>query len=102
MKLLFLGGSGNISSESAALLRQRGHEIYVLGRGRTAVPPAYHALVADRKDPNAMRLALKDVKPDIVLNFLGYELDDVQKDFELFSNSVEQYIFISSATVYAK
>lgn len=102
MKILFLGGTGNISAECAAWLHGRGHEILVLSRGRAAVPPAYRTLRADRKDPAALRAALTGVRPDVVINFLGYELADVQLDYELFRDSVRQYIFISSATVYAK
>lgn len=49
-----------------------------------------------------MRAALKGVRPDVVLNFLGYSLADVQLDYELFREGVGQYLFISSATVYAK
>ena len=102
MTLLFIGGTGNISAECAAWLHARGHEIIVVSRGRTAVPSAYRVLVADRADAGAMRAALREVRPDAVLNFLGYELADVQLDFELFRNRVRKYIFISSATVYAK
>jgi nucleoside-diphosphate-sugar epimerase len=102
MKLLFLGGTGNISSDCAALLHQRGHEILILSRGRAAVPPGYRAITADRNDPAAMRAALKGVQPEVVLNFLGYDLPEVQADYELFQDAVRQYIFISSTVVYAK
>lgn len=102
MNLLFIGGTGNISTECAELLRRRGHDIFIIGRGRSAVPPAVHALQADRKDPAAMRAAIAGVKPDVVLNFLGYDLAEVQLDYALFKDSVRQYLFISSATVYAK
>jgi nucleoside-diphosphate-sugar epimerase len=102
MKILFIGGTGNISTECAALLHERGHKIHVLSRGRGAVPPQYKALVADRKDPAAMRSALKGLRPDVVINFLGYDLPDVQLDFDLFFDLVAQYVFISSTTVYAK
>ncbi len=102
MKILFLGGTGNISAECAAWLHGRGHEILAVSRGRAAVPPAYRPLRADRKDPAALRAALTGVRPDVVINFLGYELADVQLDYELFRDSVRQYVFISSATVYAK
>jgi nucleoside-diphosphate-sugar epimerase len=102
MKILLLGGTGNISGECAALLHERGHEILILTRGQSAVPPEYTAIRADRKDPAAMRAALKGAQPDAVLNFLGYELAEVQLDHELFRKSVRQYVFISSATVYAK
>src|SRR5712675_1461778 len=102
MKILFIGGTGNISAECAALLHQRGHEILVLGRGRSAVPPEYQAIVADRQDLAAMRAALKGVQPEVVLNFLGYDLADLEIDYKLFQGVVSQYVFISSATVYAK
>ena len=84
MKILFIGGTGNISSECAALLHQLGHEILVLSRGRAAMPSGYRAIRADRKDPAAMRTALKGVTPDVVLNFIGYDVPEVQADYELF------------------
>ena len=102
MKVLFLGGTGNISADCAALLHSRGHEVFVLSRGRNPVPPGCRALKADRKEPAAMRAALQGVQPDVVLNFLGYDLQDVQLDYELFHGVVRQYMFISSTTVYAK
>ncbi|MFO1496954.1 MAG: NAD-dependent epimerase/dehydratase family protein [Verrucomicrobiota bacterium] len=102
MKILFIGGTGNISADCAALLRARGHDICVMTRGRGAVPPDYHALVADRKDLEAVRASLSGLKPDVVLNFLGYELSDVQADHALFRGRTGQYVFISSTTVYAR
>jgi nucleoside-diphosphate-sugar epimerase len=102
MQILFIGGTGNISSDCAELLAQQGHQIVVVGRGRSAVPAPYRALVADRKDPAGMRLVLQGFRPDVVLNFLGFERSDVQLDFSLFHGVIRQYVFISSATVYAK
>src|SRR5450631_2573887 len=102
MKILFLGGTGNISAECAALLHERGHEILVVTRGRNAVPPGYRAIVADRKDAVAMRAALNGVQPQVVINFLGYDLTEVQADYELFKGVVRQYVFISSTSVYEK
>jgi nucleoside-diphosphate-sugar epimerase len=102
MKILFLGGTGNISAECAALLHERGHDILVLSRGRNAVPPGYHAIQADRKDAAAISGALRGVQPEVVINFLGYDLPDVQVDYELFNGIVRQYVFISSTVVYAK
>ena len=55
MRILFIGGTGNISADCAALLHERGHEILVVSRGRSAVPPHYRAILADRKDAAAMR-----------------------------------------------
>src|SRR5436190_13810509 len=102
MKIIFLGGTGNISAECAALFYERGHEIIVLSRGHSQVPFQYSTIIADRKDANAMRAALEGLRHEIVINFLGYELADVQTDFALFSGIIRQYVFISSATVYSK
>jgi len=102
MKILFIGGTGNISAECAALLHERGHEVLILTRGRTSVPSNYVAVTADHKDPAATRAALKGIRPDVVLNFIAFDVPDVQLDYELFRGSVRQYIFISSTTVYAR
>jgi len=102
MNILLLGGTGNISAECAALLHERGHEVTLLSRGRRPTPPGWRALQADRQDLPAMRAALKGLAPDVVVNFLGYERSDVELDFELFHDAVRQYVFISSASVYAK
>src|SRR6266567_1583137 len=102
MKVLFIGGTGNISADCAALLQQRGHEILVLTRGISPIPVEYFSIRADRKDLSSMRKALNGVRPDIVLNFLGYELSDLEIDYAVFKEAVRQYLFISSATVYTK
>lgn len=102
MNILFIGGTGNISADCAALLHERGHQIAVLSRGRNPVPAAYRPIRANRKDLAAMRTALQGAQPEVVINFLGYELADVRADFELFHDTLRQYLFISSTTVYAK
>src|SRR5258705_303840 len=101
MKILFLGGTGNISTECAAVLHERGHEIIVLSRGRTPVPTEYRAVQADRKDAEALHTALRGVEPDVAINFIGYEPSDLKVDFTVLNGVVRQYVFISSATVYA-
>lgn len=98
MKILFIGGTGNISTDCAALLHERGHEITVLTRGHSPVPAAYRAVIGDRRD----LAVLASVTADVVINFLGYDLPDVEADYAVFAGKIRQYIFISSATVYAK
>jgi nucleoside-diphosphate-sugar epimerase len=66
------------------------------------VPPGYRTIRADRKDRSALAKGLGDFRPDVVLNFIGYEVEDVQLDYELFRGRVGQYIFISSTTVYSR
>ena len=102
MRVLFLGGTGNISTECAAWLYQNGRQVCIISRGRSLVPAEYEAVQADRHDQAGMRAAVRQLKPDVVLNFIGYDLADVMADVDLFTSRVQQYIFISSTTVYAK
>jgi nucleoside-diphosphate-sugar epimerase len=102
LRILFLGGSGNISTACAARLHEHGHEIWVLSRGRAPLPREYRSLQGDRKDPAALRHAVAEARPEVVINFLGYEPAEVHLDHEAFRGSVAQYLFISSATVYEK
>jgi nucleoside-diphosphate-sugar epimerase len=102
MKILFIGGTGNISGECSRLLHERGHEVAVLTRGNNTVPREFQAVVGDRKDLASMNQAVQATHPEVVVNFLGYELADVQLDAQLCEGIVRQYVFISSATVYLK
>jgi nucleoside-diphosphate-sugar epimerase len=47
-------------------------------------------------------MALKGVEADVVMNFLGYDLADVETDYSLFAGTTRQYLFISSTSVYAR
>ena len=102
MEILIIGGTGNISTDCAALLHSRGHDISVLTRGQSTVPPEYKALRADRKDLISFRNAVSSLPIDIAINFLGFDVPDLTLDFEVFNGRLRQYIFISSATVYSK
>ena len=102
MKVLLIGGTGNISSDTASLLHTQGHEIFVLTRGKTPVPPAYRAVVADRKNIESMRAAIATVNPDVAINFIGFEVADLELDFAVLNGRIQQYIFISSTTVYTR
>lgn len=102
MRILFIGGTGNLSADCVELLYRQGHEVCVLTRGGSAMPEGYRRVVADRKDAQSFGKAIESCFPDIVVNFLGFDTSDVELDHSLFAGRVRQYLFISSATVYAK
>ena len=102
MDVLFIGGTGNLSSDCAALLRSRGHRVTLLTRGRLPVPTGYEAIQADHADAAATKVALSGRCFDAVLNFIGYDVPDVRLDAELFRGRTPQYLFISSTVVYRK
>ena len=100
--VLLIGGSGNISTDVARLLAARGHRVSAVTRGQRAAPEGVRLLTADRHDAEALRRALGADGPDVVINFLGYTPEDVALDHALFAGRIRQYIFISTAMVYAK
>jgi nucleoside-diphosphate-sugar epimerase len=102
MHILFIGGTGNISSECARLLHRRGHRISVVSRGHRTVPEEFETITADRYDASAFPAAVADRTFDVVINFLGFHVPELELDFTCFRERVSQYLFISSATVYQK
>lgn len=102
MKILFIGGTGIISSSCSQLCVEKGYELYLLNRANNfRTPPADAKIIqADINDVNAVRSKLAKEKFDVVVNWIAFNEEDVKRDFELFRDKTEQYIFISTATVY--
>lgn len=101
MKLLFIGGTGNISSACVDLALERGHDVTLLTRGNQPLPPGVKALTGDRNDAAALgRAAAHNF--DSVLDFVAYKPEQVEAVIAAFSGHVGQYVFISSATVYRR
>jgi nucleoside-diphosphate-sugar epimerase len=105
VRLLYIGGTGLISSACLDLAVERGHEVSVLNRGRThnlPVPDGVKRLVADLADADAVRAALGEESFDAVVQWIGFTPDQIARDVALFTGRTTQYVFISSATVYRK
>ena len=103
LKVLFIGGSGIISSASSRLAVERGIDLYVLNRGATQLrplPPEATVLHADVHDPVSVRAALGDLEFDAVVDWVAFTPEHVQADIELFRGRTGQYVFISSASAY--
>jgi nucleoside-diphosphate-sugar epimerase len=103
LKVLFIGGSGIISSASSRLAVERGIDLYVLNRGATQLrplPPEAAVLHADVHDPVSVRAALGDLEFDAVVDWVAFTPEHVRSDIELFRGRTGQYVFISSASAY--
>jgi len=103
MKVLFIGGTGKISSAGARLAVDRGIDLYLLNRGQTTDRPAPKAaaiLQGDIRDKESARKALGDHKFDAVVNWIAFTPNHIETDLDLFRDRTGQYIFISSASVY--
>ena len=94
MKILLTGGSGYIGSVTTELLCDDGHAVTVfdnLERGhREAVDPRARLIVGDLRDPQPIRDAMRDLKPDAVVHFAAYALvgESMQEPLKYFENNV--------------
>src|SRR5258708_31094562 len=103
MKVLFIGGTGNISLSVSKLAVERGFDLYLLNRGRQSVAiEGAKTLLADITQPTQVRDALAGQHFDAVVNWIAYHESDIERDLALFGDNCGQYIFISSASAYQK
>ena len=103
MKVLFIGGTGKISSACSQLAIERGIELYLLNRGQTTARPAPNAariLPGDIRNKDSAAEALGSHHFDAVVNWIAYTPEHIETDLALFRERTGQYIFISSASAY--
>lgn len=102
MRVLFIGGTGIISSACTELALARGYRVTLLNRGRRGGAPAgAEVLQADVQSAEAER-ALAGRTFDAVVNFIAFTPADVERDVRRFAGRCGQYVLISSASVYQK
>ena len=104
MKVLFIGGTGNISTACTRLALQKGYDVYHLNRGNSENPfsESVKLIKSDINEHQKLKSILKGQHFDIVANFIAYIPEDIKRDYEIFSDKTDQYIFISSASAYQK
>lgn len=105
MRVLFIGGTGLISTACTKLAVERGIDLYLLNRGRSRtdqVPEGVTVLTADAHDKAAVEQAVAGHEFDVAVNWINFTRDHVEQDIEVFGGRVQQYIFISSASAYQK
>ncbi len=105
MKALFIGGTGTISM---AIIRRLAKdplwEVWVMNRGNreAELPEGVHQIIADIHKEDEVREKIKDMTFDTVCEFIGFHVEDVERDYRLFAGKTRQYIYISSASAYHK
>ena len=102
MKVLFIGGTGVISTACSELAVARGIELYLLNRGQSSRPVPIGAKVihGDIRHPESVHKALEGLEFDAVVDWVAYSPEQVQTDIELFESLTRQYVFISSTSAY--
>ncbi len=105
MKALFIGGTGTISMAIVKRLAQDPlWEVWVMNRGNreSELPAGVKQIVADIHNEDEVCEKLKDMTFDTVCEFIGFHVEDVERDYRLFHGKTRQYIYISSASAYHK
>ncbi|NLF01744.1 MAG: SDR family oxidoreductase [Anaerolineales bacterium] len=104
MRVLFIGGTGTISSACSRRAAARGIELFLLNRGQTErpIPPEARVLLGDIREPASVRRALGDMTFDAVVDWVAFTPEHVETDLDLFRGRTGQYVFISTASAYAK
>jgi nucleoside-diphosphate-sugar epimerase len=98
-RVLFIGGTGVISSACSALAVESGISLHILNRGLTTARPLPPGVTVVQGDINSGEIpALGDF--DSVVNWVPFTPDQVRRDIELFGGRTGQYVFISSASAY--
>ncbi|WP_045860601.1 SDR family oxidoreductase [Teredinibacter purpureus] len=100
MKVLFIGGTGNISTPSSKLAIEQGIELWHINRGLSPAIAGVKTLQCDINDTEKLRTLLASHQWDCVVNWIAFTPVDVLRDIELFLGKTAQYIFISSASCY--
>lgn len=105
MKILYIGGTGTISSSCVAESLREDHEVWVLNRKqstRRPLPAQVKVLQGDVTDRKFLEKLFSENTFDVVIDFLSFTAVDAQKMVEVLSGKVRQYIHISSASIYQK
>ncbi len=102
-KVLFIGGTGQISLPCVQLAAESGHQVTVFNRGQRhdRLPGNVASITGDMADASGYA-QLGAQNWDVVAQFMVFTPEQMQRDIATFAGKTGQYIFISSASVYQK
>ena len=106
MKVLYIGGTGIISSACVRRSLALGHDVFLLRRGVSAsyeAPGEVTTILGDvTGDRSALEKSLAGHEFDAVCDFLAFGPENIQRDIALFAGRCGQLVFVSSASAYQR
>lgn len=103
MKVLFIGGSGQISTDCVHESIKRGYNVTVFNRGmHNDDLPANIKVIKGDFNNNESYSTINKHSFDVICQFRAFVPEHVQRDIDFFQGKVGQYVFISSASAYIK
>lgn len=100
MKILVLGGTGAMGVPVVRILAQRGHDVFVTSRKQRSDKSGIHYLQGNAHESTFVQGLLAQ-KFDVIIDFMVYSSEEFQSRVDQFLKNSKQYIFLSSARVYA-
>lgn len=102
MKILFIGGTGRLSYDTTSLCIKKQYDVYLLNRGtdKSFTDANAHYLIGDVNDTETVKTIVSGMYFDTIIDYLTYDVDTLINRIECFKEHTDQYIFISSATVF--
>ncbi len=106
MKILILGGSGILSTDFTKKAIREDNEVYLFNRGKhqSIQDSRIHRILGDFRNESVeeLRKKIADISYDVVVDYLTFTPEHLEKSLAVLDGLYKQYIFISSATAYLK
>lgn len=105
MKILFIGGTGTISTAISKQLIEMNEDLYILNRGtRNSILGTKNVtyLTCDINDEEKVSTLIENIDFDVIADFIAFDKSALERDYRLFKGKTKQFIFISSASAYQK
>jgi len=104
MKVLVLGGTGNISREIVTVLLEKGHDVTIYNRGKrdAEIPDKVRCITGDRFDRAAFEARMLSESFDAVIDMICYDAEDAASTLRAFGSRSAQIIFTSSIACYKR
>lgn len=104
MNILFIGGTGLISTAVSKLALEKGYDLHIMNRGKRKddLNQSVQRFICDIRDEARVRTFLAGRCFDAIVDWIAFTEEDVKRDYRLFKGHTDQYVFISSASAYQK
>lgn len=104
MKVLYIGGTGVISSGCIEPALRKGIDLHLFNRGISSdtSPSGAQHIQGDIHDTETLKRVADKERFDVVVDWIAFTPEDIERDIEIFSGKVGQFVFISSASAYQK
>ncbi|PQV62387.1 Nucleoside-diphosphate-sugar epimerase [Abditibacterium utsteinense] len=103
MHVLFVGGTGLISTAIARQLLEAGHQVTLFNRGQSEnrLPPGAKTIHGDRKNYAAFEQLFADKTFDVVIDMVAFQPEDSAAAVRAFAGRTGQFIHCSTVCVYS-